>query len=89
VYVKLTVNVVHLLGVIEDQHDEDVNGTLLRKPETQRVTTKTEVVEQIRKQDAGPEGHYKPDDENPGQQTDRGFPVGLTAVVFLHEISSF
>jgi hypothetical protein len=89
VYVELTIDVVHLLGVVKDQRNEDIYGTLMRKPEPERVSAELDVVEQIRKQDASAKRHGKPDDENLGQQTQRGFPVGMTAVIVLHEVSSF
>src|SRR5690606_37998631 len=38
VYVELAVDLAHLLRVIEDQRDEDVDRTLLCEPEAQRVT---------------------------------------------------
>jgi hypothetical protein len=88
-HVEPTINVAHLLGVIKNQRNEDVDGALVGEPEPERISAETDLVEQVNEQDPRAKGHRKPDDQNLGEQAERGFPVGMTAFVFLHEIPSF
>jgi hypothetical protein len=61
--IKLDVQVVHAPGVIKDLPDKEVDGTLVRKPETQRITAQVELVKKVHKQNARPERHQKPEDQ--------------------------
>jgi len=86
--IELDVQVVHAPGVIKDLPDKEVNGPLVRKPETQWVTTQVKLVKKFDKQNTRPERHQKPEDQDVPQKFDGFFPVGLTVVVMLHESSS-
>src|SRR5690606_24657082 len=59
--VVFTIQLVHGMGVHHDQHQEDVDGTLLRKPETQLETEELDGVELVDKQDGRAVGHGEPD----------------------------
>jgi hypothetical protein len=61
--IKLDVQVVHAPGVIKNLPNEKVHGTLMGKPETQRITTQMELVKKVHKQNARPKRHQKPEDQ--------------------------
>lgn len=75
VNVELTVDVAHLLRVIEDQRDEDVDRSLVGEPEPERIATQRDAVEGRRKEDAGTERDQEPNDHDLGQEAQHGFPV--------------
>jgi hypothetical protein len=53
--VELAVDIAHLLRVIEDQRDEDVDRTLVGEPEPERIASQRDAVQRRRKEDAGTE----------------------------------
>jgi hypothetical protein len=54
-YIILLINLVHLPGIDEDQHNEDVDGSLLGEPESQSEPEKPELIEKIYQQDSAAE----------------------------------
>jgi hypothetical protein len=52
VNVKFFVEFAHKMLIDEDEDDEYIHRTLLRKPETQWITTQAKAVESISEQDA-------------------------------------
>src|SRR5690606_21165268 len=86
VNVELTVDVTHLLRVVEDQCDEDVDRSLVGEPETERVVTQRDTVECRGEQNACAGRDQEPDDQDLGQQAQYRSPVRLA--VMFHHVSS-
>jgi hypothetical protein len=75
VNVEFTIKFIHFGGIEKDQADEDVDGTLLRKPEAQLVAPKGDGIEGFKQQDAETERDNKPDDQAAYYQPEVPSPV--------------
>jgi len=84
---KLTVQFIHLPGIEEYQHDEGKNGTLLGKPETERVATEYDIVQQWSKQNAETERDDEPYDQAANQKPQISFPVLCAITRWSHLLS--
>jgi hypothetical protein len=84
VYVEFAIDITHLFRVPENQADKDVDGTLVREPEAKRITTKMDIVKYRCEQYAGTKRNQEPDDQNLGQEAQRGFPVAMDVVFVFH-----
>ena len=61
--IKFLVDSVHAPGIKENQHYENVDRTLLRKPETQFKTTDSNLIKLVDQQYAEAIGANKPDEK--------------------------
>jgi hypothetical protein len=76
VNVEFAIDRIHFLGIDEDQRHKNVNGSLLGKPEAQRVTAQVNIVEEGCEQDTCTERNQEPNCQYLGQQTQRSLPIG-------------
>ena len=81
-HAELAVKCIHANGVPEDQREEGKDGSLLGKPETERVAADLELVKKIHQQNPATERHREPDKQAAGHQTEIGLPV--RPVLFAH-----
>ncbi len=59
--IEFFIQPVHQPDVDKDQNNENVNSTLLRKPESQAETAYLNLIQLIDEKDAEDKGNYKPD----------------------------
>ena len=77
VHVELFVETVHLPGIDEDEHDEDVDASLVGDPETEGQAEKGEGIQKFDEEDAATVGHRGPDDKEAKDQAFICAPIGL------------
>lgn len=87
-HAELAVDSAHLRRVPENQRDEDVDRTLLREPEAQRIAAQLDGVELLGEQNAGAVRRQESNDQDFGQQRQRCGPIGPCMVVQGHGCSS-
>jgi hypothetical protein len=74
-YIEFLVDAVHPPGVKENQHHEDQNRALLRKPETQLETRETDGIQLLNQKNGKTETAHKPYCQTTCHQTKVGTPV--------------
>jgi hypothetical protein len=79
------VDVIHSPRVEKDQRDEDVDRTLLGKPEAELKPADPDVIHGLNQQDAETVRTNKPDDEAECDEAQIGTPVGQS-VFRMHHI---
>jgi hypothetical protein len=82
--IELTIQMIHAPGIKENQHQEDINRTLLGEPETELETRDLDMIQLIDQQDAETVGHYKPDTQTGQKQAQIRLPVRTHFLIELH-----
>ena len=79
----LLIQPVHQIDIDKNENDENVDGALLRKPESKFEAAQAEIIQCIGEENAGPVGNQKPNDEQDGQVLQVFLPVTLGGGTFV------
>eukprot|EP00747_Dinoflagellata_sp_TGD_P198721 gnl/TRDRNA2_/TRDRNA2_71792_c0_seq1.p1 gnl/TRDRNA2_/TRDRNA2_71792_c0~~gnl/TRDRNA2_/TRDRNA2_71792_c0_seq1.p1 ORF type:complete len:110 (+),score=1.43 gnl/TRDRNA2_/TRDRNA2_71792_c0_seq1:19-348(+) len=83
VHVEFLIQLVHGMGIHDDQYQEHIDRSLLRKPEAEFETEELDSIQLIHEQDAEAVGDDKPDNEIGEDQSQVGGPI-VAGVFFSH-----
>jgi hypothetical protein len=86
--VMFAIDTIHSPGVEKDQQHEDVDRSLLRKPEPELKSADTNCVEFLDEKNAESVGTHEPDEEAQTDEPQVGTPVG-EAFILVHARSRY